>query len=130
MSNEINTRNAKIWKTKEGIVKVVYRPGTEETLEDAETNLSALQEFSRGERLPVFINPNSQKSMSRDARLYYIKNTRQIASAVAVLRTSPFSHILSIFLLVLNKTMNNNLFSLRFFTSEDMAMDWLKNYKA
>ena len=126
---EIQTRDTRIWFDKErGIVRAVYSQGSEETLEDAEANLAAMAEISGGEKWPIFINSGNHRSMSRDARMYYIKNAPQLTTAIAVFVTSPFAKVLASFLLSLNKSINNNKFPVKFFNSEEQALIWLRNF--
>jgi len=125
---EICTRNARIWLEPEGYIKVVYTPGSDETLEQAEDNLGALEKICCGKQYPVLINPGPHKSMSRDARVYYVKNSPKYASAVAVLIGSPFARVLSTFLKSLNQAVNKDKFQVAFFVSEKEALNWLKKF--
>lgn len=125
---ETITRNAKIWLSEEGIVWAVYSTGSEETLEDAEVNLGAVEKVCRGKKYPIFINPGPHKAVSREARIYYVKNSPKYATAIAVLMTSSFAKVLATFLSSLNKTINKGKFSVKFFLSEDKALDWLREF--
>ncbi|MDH4262764.1 MAG: hypothetical protein OEV78_06960 [Spirochaetia bacterium] len=122
----IQTRNTKIGLSDEGIVMVTYPQGIDETLEDAEENLNALDKICNGKKLPIFIDPGPHKSLSREARIYYVKHSPEYAIAVAVLVKSTFAKVLSAFLITLNKTINKGKFPIQFFTSQEKALDWLR----
>jgi hypothetical protein len=128
IKKEIKTRVARIWLDEEGIAGIVYLPGSEETLEDAEINHAALIKINGGKKRPLFINPELQKSVSREARIYYTKHAPEVATAVAGIITSPFIRIMANFYIVLNKTINTDDFPLKFFISEKKAFDWLREY--
>ncbi|MDH4262762.1 MAG: hypothetical protein OEV78_06950 [Spirochaetia bacterium] len=127
IDNEVKTRNARIWLDNEGIVHAVYTPGTEESLEDAENNLNAVGKVYQNKKRPIFIT-GPHKSMSRDARIYYVKHSPKYAVAVAVIIKSSFTKVLSTFLISLNKTINKGEFPVRFFAEEKKALDWLRDF--
>jgi len=126
-TGEIRTKNARI-RLEDGIVMVNFVPGAEEILADAEENMLALEKICRGEKKPVYINPGPHKSMTRDARVYYVKESPRYSTAIAVLARSPIAKLLSTFLIALNKTINKDSMLLRFFTSEDEALRWLRPF--
>ena len=65
------TRTAHIWlDEKEGIVIAIYTPGAEETLEDAEMNIAAVEKLCKNKKRPIFIK-GPHKSMTREARICY-----------------------------------------------------------
>jgi len=125
---EIKTRNASIsFNDKDGIIRAIYAPGTEEVLEDAENNLSAVDKISKGQKLPILII-GDHKSMSRDARVFYTTEAPKYVTAVAVLIHSPIQKVIASFLLSLNRKINKNEFQLKFFNSEKEALLWLKKF--
>ena len=126
---EIKTRNARIWLDKEGIIRFMYLPESEDTLEDAEENVTAIEKIGAGKKKPIFIDPGTHKSMSRESRIYYMKNTPLLGTACGVKATSPFQRVLSIFMSVLNKTFNKDGFPMKFFKSEQEAIIWLKKFQ-
>jgi len=128
--NCIDTRNARIWLDNDGIVRFVFTPSSGETLEDAEDNVAAIKAVCAGKKRPIFIIPGPHKSMSRDARVYYMEKTPLIASACGVLVSSPYQRVLSVFMSVLNKAFNKDRFPMRFFNSDEEAITWLKKFQA
>ena len=125
---EIKTRVARIWLDEEGITTIVYLPDSEETLEDAEANHAALTKINKGKKRPLFINPGLQKSVSREARMYYTNHAPEMATAVAGIITSPFVKVMANFYIGLNKIINKDDFPLKFFKSEKEAIEWLNQF--
>jgi hypothetical protein len=128
MQEEIKTRVARIWLDEDGIIRVVYSPGTEVTLEDAEEIFAIIKRISDGKIRPCFVNPAKQKSISREARMYMTINAPEILTACAVLITSPLTQIIANFIIGLNKLINKEAIPLKIFTSEKKAFDWLREY--
>jgi len=128
MEMEIVTKSFRMWLDDHGIVTVVSFLRSEGTIEDSKESLAALLKISGGKKRPVFVNPDRQKSITREARIYSIKNAPDVATAVAILITSPVMQIIANFLIGMNKTINNGNFPLKFFTSEKKAIEWLKQY--
>jgi len=125
---EIKTRNALIsYDEKNGIIRAIYAPGTEEVLEDAENNLSAVGKISKGRKFPILII-GDHKSMSRNARVFYTTEAPKFVTAIAVLIHSPIQKVIASFLLSLNRKINKNEFQLKFFNSEKEALLWLRKF--
>jgi len=125
---EIRTRNARICLNEEGIIFFIYLPGSEDTLEDAEANVAAIGKVGGGKKRPIFIQPGTHKSMSRESRVYYMKNTPPLATAFGIHTMSPFQNVLATFMSALNKTINKDGFPMRFFNSQEKALVWLRSY--
>jgi len=66
--------------------------------------------------------------MSREARICYVKHAPEFATAIAVVTTSSFAKVLSVFLISLNNTINKGKFPIKFFTQEDKALAWLRDF--
>ena len=129
IGKEIKTRVSRIWLDEEGILRIDYFPGSEETLEDAQTNHAALIEIAGKKKYPVFINSGNQKYVNREARIYYTKNAPKVATAIAGLITSTYIHVLANFYMELNRAINKNTLPLKFFKSEAKALAWLRDYR-
>ena len=127
MQKEIKTRSARIWLDENGIIRIVYLHGSEETLEDAKVNNQAIIHVSFGKKRPLFVNPEYQRSMSREARIYYIEHASDL-TAIAGIVASPYTKILASFMLTLNKTISRGKTPIELFTSEKKAIVWLKEF--
>jgi len=122
------TRTAHIWLDEnEGIVMAIYTPGAEETLEDAEMNIAAVEKICKNKKRPIFIK-GPHKSMTREARICYTEKAPLFLSATAIISNSSFVKILGSFLLALNKNINHDNFPIQFFKSEEEAFQWLRKY--
>ena len=125
MENEQTSRLAKIWVGEDGIVRIIWVPGAEVTLEDAREIMDAYHKLRKGRRLPLFIDTRTMKSFARGARhLFAGEEAAGCASAAAIIVDTPVSKVLGNFYLGLS---NPHLPS-RLFSSEDEALVWLKGY--
>jgi hypothetical protein len=125
MENEQTSQVAKIWVGEDGVCRVIYVPGAEVTLEDAQETMAAYKKINNGKRLPLFIDTKTMRSFSREARHYFAgEEAARCASAAAIIVGTPVSRVLGNFYLGLS---NPHLPS-RLFSSEDEALAWLKGY--
>ncbi len=125
MTTEQSSRVAKLWVGEDGICRIIHAPGAEVRLQDAQETMVAYLKLNDGERLPLFIDTKTMKSISREARHFYAgEEAAKCASAVALIVGTPVSKVLGNFYLGLS---NPHLPS-RLFTSEDEALEWLKGY--
>jgi hypothetical protein len=125
MDSEEILRTARLRLGDDGIVRIIWVPGAEVTLEDAKETMAAYLKLNKGKRLPLFVDTKTMKSLSRDARKYYAgEEAAKVASAVAIIVGTPVSRVLGNFYLGLS---NPHLPS-RLFTSESEALEWLKGY--
>jgi hypothetical protein len=125
MDSEEILRTARLRLGDDGIVRIIWVPGAEVTLEDAKETMAAYLKLNKGKRLPLFVDTKTMKSLSRDARKYYAgEEAAKVASAVAIIVGTPVSRVLGNFYLGLS---NPHLPS-RLFSSESEALEWLKGY--
>jgi hypothetical protein len=125
VENEQTSRLAKIWVGEDGIVRIIWVPGAEVTLEDAREIMEAYHKLRRGRRLPLFIDTRTMKSFARGARhLFAGEEAQGCASAAAIIVDSPVTKVLANFYLGLSKPRLPS----RLFSSEDEALVWLKGY--
>ena len=123
----ITTRTQKIWLGDDGIVRYESHPGSEESLEDAQENVKAGASLSGGMKRPILINSRGIKSLRREARMYYAgEENAKHTIAAAIVISSPVARVIANFFMGLNKTK----FPTRLFTSEEMAIAWLKEFLA
>jgi hypothetical protein len=125
MENEQTSRIAKIWVGEDSIVRIIYVPGAEPTLEDARKILDAYHKLRKGRRLPLLIDTRTMKSFARGARqLFAGEEAQGCASAAAIIVDTPVTKVLANFYLGLSKPRLPS----RLFSSEDEALAWLKGY--
>jgi hypothetical protein len=118
-------RSAKLWLGEDGIVRIIWAPGADVTLEDAEECMAAYLKINKGIRRPLFIDTKSMKSLAREARHYFAsEEAANAASAVAIIVGTPVSQVLGNFYLGLS----NPHLPTRLFSTEHDALDWLKGY--
>jgi len=122
---ELCSKVAKLWVGEDGICRVIHAPDTVVTLQDAQETMAEYLKINDGKRLPLLVDTKSMRSISREARHYYASaDAAARASAVALVVKTPVSEVLGNFYLGLS---HPHLPS-RLFTSEDDALEWLKDY--
>ena len=125
MENEQTSRIARLWVGEDGIVRIIYMPDAEVTLEDAREIMDVYHKLRKGRRLPLFIDTRTMKSFARGARhLFAGEEAQGCASAAAIIVGSPVTKVLANFYLGLSKPRLPS----RLFSSEDEALVWLKGY--
>ena len=116
---------SKLWLGEDGIVRIIWVPGAEVTLEDAQETMAAYLKINQGRKRPLFVDTKTMKSLAREARHYYAsEEAARVASAVAVIVGTPVSRVLGNFYLGLS----NPHLPTRLFSSEEDALEWLKEY--
>ena len=124
MNNEITTSSHKILQLDDGIVKLICFT-RDETIEKAREALDAFKIISEGKKNPLLADIRQQKSISREARMFYSgKEFTDKVTALAFVVESTISKVLANFFLGLNKPP----YPTRLFTNEDEATEWLKTY--
>ena len=124
MNNEIITSSHKILLLDDGIVKLICFT-RDETIEKAREALDAFKIISEGKKIPLLVDNRQQKSISREARMFYSgKEFTDQLTALAFVVESTISKVLANFYLGLNKPP----YPTRLFTKEDEAIKWLKTY--
>jgi hypothetical protein len=125
MENAEVVRVAKVWLGEDGIVRVIHVPDAEVELADAEETMAAYLKIYEGKKRPLFVDTKTMKNLAREARHYYAsEEAARVASAVAIIISTPLSRVLGNFYLGLS----NPHLPTRLFTEEDEALDWLKGY--
>lgn len=116
---------SKLWLGEDGIVRIIWVPGAEVTLEDAQETMATYLKINQGRKRPLFVDTKTMKSLAREARHYYAsEEAARVASAVAVIVGTPVSRVLGNFYLGLS----NPHLPTRLFSSEEDALEWLKEY--
>lgn len=125
MENEQTSRKAKLWVGEDGIVRIIWVPNAEVTLEDAREIMDAYHKLRKGRKLPLLIDTRTMKSFDRGARhLFAGEEAGGCASAAAIIVGTPVSKVLGNFYLGLS----NPHVPSRLFSSEDEALAWLKGF--
>ena len=126
MNNPVTeTRTTKIWLDENGIIRILTKPGiTRQTLSDAVENMEAVEVVRSGKRRPVFVDLQNAVSTDVEGRRYYSRpELADRFTACAFIIGSPISRVIGSFFLGLNKLP----FPVRLFTSDESALEWLKN---
>lgn len=130
MLSELNTprrmvNGHEMWIDEFGILRTVMKEGMHVTLQDAEAHIAAGLELTGGNKHPILVNFQNIKSMDRSARAFYAgSNTTRLEKAVAIVIGSPIGQIIGNFFIGLNRS----TVPTRLFTSEETAMEWLKEF--
>lgn len=123
---EVKTKTGVTWMDEKlGMLRFVYAPGSECSLEDAIENIDVQLKLAGGKRCPILCDITKCKSISKEARNHYAQN--MAFSALALVGGSPIGNIIgNIFLAVYGtKTVPTKLFM-----AEADAIQWLKGFLA
>lgn len=124
-SSVVTTRVATTFLRPDGIMQVDALPDSVMTLADAIEAIKAQAQVGGGIRRPLLVNVGSIKSMDRDARIYLgAKEAQSVVTATAIIVKTVAAKIIATFFMGLNKT----LYPTRMFTSEDEAVNWLREF--
>lgn len=122
----IETKTAHTTLGNDGIVRVRMLPNTMEDCASAQENIAALTRICGGKKRPLLIDMGGTQGATHDARRQYSSEAMsQNITAEAMLVTSPVTRVLGSFFIGLNRPRH----LLRLFTSEQDAIEWLKEYK-
>ena len=121
-TGEVRTRFSKIWLREDGIIQMVFDPGSEFTLTDTRESLECIVKLSKGKRYPLLVDMRDIKSADYGARQEAA--TFEDAISLAALISSPVSRMIGNVFLTLYKI----AYPIRLFTSEAEAIEWLKGF--
>ena len=108
----------------EGIVRLTWIPNIEIGLDAAKASAVAVNTLCQGKLHPILIDMRSAKSITREARAFYVGPEIIATNAIALLVASAVSQIIANFFMRINKpTIPTNMF-----TSEAAAIEWLKEF--
>lgn len=127
MSDElIVTRTTRHWLQSDGILRSTALPGAGQSLVDAQQNVAAQTALTRGKRHPVLLDLGGvRRPLSREARQFYAgPEMAMVASATAVLISSPVSRVVGNFVL----STKSCPFPTKLFTREQDALAWLSGF--
>lgn len=118
----IVTRTEKIWIDEQNLLRFEALPVKEHNLDDAKINVQKAFELVNGKKHLALIDIRNAMDVSRDARKYYAgeENSKVILKG-ALLIDNPISSVIGNFFLGLN----NPVFPVKLFTSQEKAISWL-----
>lgn len=122
----VETRTVKIRLDDNDIIRIVTKPGiAKQTLSDAVENMNALENVRLGKKRPLFVDIRAAMSTDAEGRKYYSRpELADHFTACAFIVSSPVSRVIGSFFLGLNKLP----FPVRLFTSDEGALEWLKEF--
>lgn len=121
------TRSSIITREGDGIIVIKIRPGIQETVEDAEENLAAVDMLANGIRRPRLLDLREALPISREVRRFYMQPaTRNSATIVALLVDSNLSRVIAN--LIIGLTGNSQ--AVQVFSDEQAARQWLRQANA
>jgi hypothetical protein len=124
-SQIIQTRTQKVWISEDGILHFEILPGSTVGLEDAVESIQAGALLCRGVKRPTLIDIRNIRAIQHEARQYYAgPETANVEKAAALLIGSFIGRVIGNFFLGLNKPLTPT----RLFTSEEEAVQWLKEF--
>lgn len=122
----IKTRTAEFWKDEHGIFWIKLLPVVEIDTEDLLDNLLVARNITGGEPHLKIVDSRTRWKMTPEAEAIFKKaDTPDKTIARAVLTHSVTDKLIKSFLLALFKPS----VPLKFFTSEDEAVEWLLTFK-
>jgi hypothetical protein len=103
----------------EGILHLVWRPGTVLVGDDVHAAMATVNEVADGAEYPMLIDITNTQAVTRQARSVF--SIRCAASRIALLGSNPVNRVIANFAMA-RRTLPCPT---RFFTSRNEAMDWL-----
>jgi hypothetical protein len=122
-SGAITHPKFRMWLRPDGIVQVVWVPGTTAYLEDATAALEAMAQLTRGRRSPLLVDMRDTGSQDRATRAQWTSRN-DLSSAVALIVGTPLSRMMGNLFLRMNKPK----FPVRLFDDETSAIAWLDGF--
>lgn len=125
-SNVTKTRTTEIWLDDDGIMYgIMVLPSTRATQDDAIADFEAYAEVSQGIPRPVLGNIQNLVSAEREARVYAAKaNSKHFIKAFALVSNSKVGQIIANMFL----NFQNPPYPVKFFTNNEEAIEWLKQF--
>ena len=121
----VTTSFSKVWLDEDGICRVVLMPGIVVGLVEMQENLAVQIKLQGAGKKPTLVDMRKIKNSTREARDFSAgKEYDQALSAVAILENTVIGKILRNLFINFSKP----IYPTKLFTSEDAAIDWLKDY--
>ena len=124
-SDVVETRTARIYMREDGIACICVAGGPEQTRADVENSMSHVARLSKGTPCPLLMDIRESNGIDREGRHYSASDgVGRHITGMAILIKSSFSRVMGNFWL----RTTNPLFPTQLFTSEQKAVDWLKQH--
>lgn len=108
----------------DGIMSVTSLPGSQQTPDDARTNLEVARQITGGMRIPILLDIRNTGTLSREARMVYVgQEGVSTAAALAIVADSAFTRVVGNIFIRLAKTS----YPVKLFSSPETALEWLGN---
>ena len=119
------TRNQRSRFGPDGILRQTVIPGTEFTDEEAQETLAVHSKQIEGKKLRILVDTRTVPVTASEARLSYSQpQTDKLVSAVALWIVSPSKRVFGNIALGLSRA----AVPVKFFTSEEEALTWLRTF--
>lgn len=119
----IQTRSARVWLGKDGIVRIQAYSLKREELDDAMANVAAVAKVTGGSKRQLLVDLSSAGPQSHEAREYYMSaESKKNTTAMAIVTGSLLGRIVGNLILGSNRTG----VPMRLFPSETAAVAWLE----
>jgi hypothetical protein len=113
----------RMWLRPDGIVQVVWVPGTTALLKDATATLEAMAQLTGGRRSPLLVDMRDTGPQDRPTRAEWTRRS-DLSSAVALIVGTPLSRMVGNLFIRMNKPQ----FPVRLFDNEASAVAWLLEF--
>ena len=111
------------WMRPDGIIQVVWEPGTAIRLEDAIASTTEVAKLAGGQRRPLLVDGSATGPIDRLARMEYARR-EDLSSAIALILNTPLSRLSGNFLLAVSRPKPPT----RLFGDEATAVAWLSDF--
>jgi hypothetical protein len=119
----IQTRSARVWLGKDGIVRIQAYSLKREELDDAMANVAAVAKVTGGSKRQLLVDLSSAGPQSHEAREYYMSaESKKNTTAMAIVTGSLLGRIVGNLILGANRTS----VPVRLFPNETAALAWLE----
>ncbi len=118
-------RQFRMWMRPDGVVQLVWATGAVMTLEAARDAIDTMTAITGGRPTPLLVDSHDAGPQLRPARKEFVRRG-DLASAVALMVSTPLSRMMGNFFLSVNKPAAPT----RLFEDESSAVEWLKGFVA
>lgn len=124
-SKVIHTSFSKVWLGDDGICRVVLQPYVVVGLAEMQENLAAQKKVIGKGKGPVLVDMRAINNSTHEAREFGAgEEFNQVVTAVAIIENTRVGEILGNLFI----NFSNPLFPTNMFTSEEKAVEWLKEF--
>lgn len=125
ISGEVSTRTARLWLGDDGILRKVFLPNAQETLQDALESEEVIRKLSGNQKRPILVDFTALRSMDVEARDYYVsERAGSLLKACGGVTQSMIGRVISNFFIGFNKPPT----PVKLFATEQESLEWLKQF--